>query len=134
MTDESLKKLKTAAEEAAKDSGDGFVEVFAEDLKELIQRVETAEQRIVWLERKKRTIADLARTAHNWSKAKLELGDKRMLHIEEVLDNGQGVYDGLTDETEFKRGYRAALYWFRSEILDDELFADQKKAADSRKG
>lgn len=134
MTDEKFENLKKAAEDAAKDSGEGFVEVFAEDLKELIQRVETAEQRIVWLERKKRTIADLASAAHEWHKAKHELASKRILHIEEVLDNGQGVYDELTDETEFKRGYRAALYWFRSEILDDPNFAEQKKAADARKG
>lgn len=134
MTDESLNKLKTAAEDAAKESGEGFVEVFAEDLKALIQRVETAEQKVVWLERKKRTIADLAGAANRWHKAKHELAEKRMLHVEEVLDEGQGVYDALSDESEFKRGYRAALYWFRSEILDDPNFAEQKKAADARKG
>lgn len=133
MTDESLQQLKKNAEEAAKESGEGFVEVFAEDLKALIQRVETAEQKVVWLERKKRTIADLAGAAHEWHKAKHDLANKRILHIEEVLDEGQGVYDALSDESEFKRGYRAALYWFRSEILDDPNFAEQKKAADERK-
>lgn len=133
MTDESLQQLKKNAEEAG-DTPSAEVLVSAEQMRELIQRVETAEQKVVWLERKKRTIAELASSAHNWAQSKLELADKRMLHIEEVLDEGQGVYDALSDETEFKRGYRAALYWFRSEILDDPYFAEQKKTADARKG
>lgn len=133
MTDESLQQLKKNAEEAG-DTPGAEVLVSAEQMQELIQRVETAEQKVVWLERKKRTIAELASSAHNWAQSKLELADKRMLHIEEVLDEGQGVYDALSDETEFKRGYRAALYWFRSEILDDPYFAEQKKTADVRKG
>jgi hypothetical protein len=132
MTEESLQQLKKNAEEAG-DSPGAEVLVSADQMRELIQRVETAEQKVVWLERKKRTIADLAAAAHRWHKAKHELADKRILHIEEVLDSGQGVYDGLTDETEFKRGYRAALYWFRSEILDDPNFAEVKKAADGAK-
>lgn len=132
MTDESLQQLKKNAEEAGEAPGAEIL-VSADQMRELIQRVETAEQKVVWLERKKRTIADLAGAAHRWHKAKHELADKRILHIEEVLDSGQGVYDGLTDETEFKRGYRAALYWFRSEILDDPNFAEVKKAADARK-
>lgn len=126
---ESLKKTVEGIEKPAETT----VVVTAIELLQLIQRVETAEQKVVWLERKKRTIADLATAARNWGAAKIELADKRILHIEEVLEAGQGVFNGLTDDTDFKRGYRAGLYWFRSEILDDELFAEQKKAADARK-
>lgn len=132
MTDDSLQQLKNNAEEAGETPG-AEVLVLAEQILELIQRVETAEQKVVWLERKKRTIADLASAAHNWSKAKLDLSDKRILHIEEVLDAGQGVFNTLTEDSDFKRGYRAGLYWFRSEILDDPNFAEEKKAADERK-
>jgi hypothetical protein len=138
VTDESLKNLKeklaAVIESSEKNSTETTVSISAATALEIVKRLEDSEKKIEWLERKKRTIADLASAGHNWSQAKLDLTNKRLLHVAEVLDSGQGVYDGLPDDSQFNRGYRAALYWFRSEILDDELFADEKKNLINAKG
>lgn len=137
MTDESLKNLKEKLDEVVNSAGNGdgepTVSISVETALSLVEKLEASEKRIEWLERKKRTIADLAGAAHKWHKAKHELAKARLLHIEYVLDAGKNVFDSLAETSDFNRGYRAALYWFRSEIIDDPAFAEQVKETSDEK-
>lgn len=127
MNDESLKNLKEKLEavisQSGKENGDPTVSISVETALSLVEKLEASDKRIEWLERKKRTIADLAAAAHRWHKAKHEIAAARFGHIEYVLDAGKNVFDSLSEDSDFNRGYRAALYWFRSEIVDDPTFA-----------
>lgn len=137
MTDESLKNLKEKLDAVISGSEQGdtapAVSISVETALSLVEQLEASEKRIEWLERKKSTIADLAGAAHRWHKAKHELAKSRLLHVEYVLDTGKNVFDSLTETSDFNRGYRAALYWFRSEIVDDPAFSvEVKETADAK--
>lgn len=137
MTDESLKNLKEKLAEVVSGTEQSesapTVSISVETALDLVERLEASEKRIEWLERKKRTIADLAGAAHRWHMAKHEIARARLGHVEYVLDAAKETFDSLPQNSNFTHGYRAALYWFRSEILDDPAFSEQvKETADAK--
>jgi hypothetical protein len=128
----ALLKQKLSANSDHPDIPAEEITLTATEAQDLIKQLETADVKIEWLTRKKSTIADLAGAYHKWSRAKIDLSNSRLNHVEQVLDESETVYDSLVEDTPFNRGYRAALYWFRKEIREDPGFDREVKATDGK--